>query len=370
MSRKKIPSQILLGIALIWLTSACGVGSDQNTSVINPDNLQHSWEINIGEIIQEAPIVVKDIAVLIDDAGDIHAFESETGESRWNFETPAKLWPRSLTSTLENVLIAGEDGRLITMTTRSGLAEWELFLDGDVVAPPLIDRYLAFTATSITNTGEDTDQKAEILAINASTGEILWRYSTTNQNLISPARGGDQLYVGGDDSQIGRLYALSAAEGELRWKYEVPEDVIKALHANDEVVVILDHQGTMTALNGNSGSQLWRSEFVANATWLMGTKDLVIFEDGSSLKAWNINSGKPVWEYSIPNKIVDQPIIQDSALFLLTQSGEIINLDPQTGAETWVFQSESKSPIGMVVASNQIFIADKDGILYAYVSEE
>lgn len=369
MSRIKLPSQILLAVTLIWLISACGVSSAQNTTVINPDNLLLSWEVNIGKSIQQAPIVVKDIVVLMDEAGEIHAFETETGENRWNFETPARLWPKSFTSTLANVLVAGENGRLLAMTTRSGLGEWELFLNGDVIEPPLIDRYLAFTSTSITNLEDDSDQKAEILAINASTGEILWRYPTTNQNLFSPIRGGDQLYVGGDDNITGRLYALSTADGELRWKYEVPEELINALHANDEAVIILDHQGTLTALNGNSGSQLWRSEFVANASWLMGTKDLLIFEDGSSIIAWNINSGELAWEYSVPSKLSDRPIIQNSALFLLTQSGEIINLDPQKGTESWIFQSECKSPTGMVLASNQIFIADKDGILYAYSSK-
>jgi len=353
------------------LTSACATSIDQGAAQVLPETIHPAWKANTGKTIPGSPVIVKDIVVLMNEDGEIQAFDTETGELRWNFETPSTLWPKSLSSTLEDVLIAGENGRLLTMTTRSGLGEWELFLNGDVISPPYIDRYLAFTATSIvaSDGDQDKDQKAELLAINASTGEILWRHTTTNQTLVTPARGGDQVYIGGDDGENARLYALSAAEGELRWKYEVPEDAIKALYANDEVVVILDQQGTLTALDGVSGSLRWRAEFVANVSWLTGTDGLVIFEDGEAIQVRDINTGDPIWKFQTTGRIVGQPIILNSELYLLMDMGVIFVLDPHSGIQAWQFQTESKTPAGMVIANNSIFITDQSGYLFAYTGE-
>ncbi|MBC8506615.1 MAG: PQQ-binding-like beta-propeller repeat protein [Anaerolineales bacterium] len=368
MPRNKLFIQLFLGLAFIILTTACSVNIAQDPKYTNPETLHLIWNANADSAISGAPVTVKDIVVVIHDDGKIQAIDNESGENRWHFETPAKLWPKSLNTTLDDVLIAGEDGRLIAMTTRSGLSEWELFLDGEVISSPLIDRYLIFAATSLVSSAEneDGDQEAELLAINASTGKILWRYVTDNETLVTPARGGDQVYVGGNAGDTTNLYALSAADGTKRWGFAAAEGAIKAIYANDDAVVILGEQGTLTALDGVTGFTLWRAEFVANISWLMGDEEFVIFEDGAAIQAWDINTGDLVWDYQIPHGVLPKPIVWNSELYLLTQAGEIVNLNLRSGKESWRFQTESNSPAGMTITDSAIFIADKDGYLYAY----
>ena len=350
----------LFSFILLFLIAACTANFGEPSSQLDHETLHLAWKTDTGATIQRAPVTVKDIVVLMHGENEIQAFESESGEGRWQFETPAKLWSNSLSNTLDDVLVAGENGRLIAMTTRSGLGEWENSLDGEVLHPPLVDRYVVFAATSAVESAED--QKAELLAINASTGKILWRYPTTNSKLVTPARGSDYVYMGGNDDDTMRLYALGAADGELRWKYEVAAGTIEAIYASDQ-------QGSLTAIDGISGSLSWQHEFVASVSWLIGTEDLLIFEDSASLQAWDIGTGDAVWDYPISAPVMGQPTILDDKLFLLSQTGEVIALDPQTGLEAWRYPTDSKSPAGMVIAQGWIFIADENGSLYAYSSQ-
>ena len=306
MIRKSYFGRLLLVPVFLFLITACVVNIGNQDIQLNPETLHLAWKVDTGATIQRSPVTIRDVVVLIHGESEIQAFELEAGELRWDFKTPARLWPNSLSNTLEDVLLAGENGRLIAMTTLSGLGEWEISLDGEVIHHPLIDRYVVFAATSAMNTSGD--QIAELVAINASTGKILWKYPTSNSELVTPARGGDLVYIGGNNGDAACLYAVGAAEGELRWKVDITQGIIKAIYANDSVVVILDQQGTLTAIDATSGSHLWQQEFVASVSWLTGTENLLIFEDSSSIHARDILTGEALWEKPLSKQIIDDSI--------------------------------------------------------------
>ncbi len=367
MIRKINFSRLLLVPVFLFLITACVVNIGNQGTQLNPETLRLAWKVDTGAAIHRSPVTIRDVVVLIHGESEIQAFEIEAGELRWDFKTPAKLWPNSLNNTLEDVLLAGENGRLIAMTTRSGLAEWEITLDGEVMHSPLIDRYVVFAATSALN--PSGDQIAELLAINASTGKILWKFPTSNSELVTPTRGGDMVYVGGNNDDLACLYAVDATEGVLRWKVDITQGIIKAIYANESVVVILDQQGSLTAIDATTGSNLWQQEFIASVSWLTGTENLLIFEDGASIQAMDIGTGDVVWENPLSAQIIDHPIIIADTLYTLTESGEVIAIDPQSGLEVWKYSTDSNSPAGMVITQDWIFVADENGFLYAYAGE-
>ena len=53
-------------------------------------------------------------------------------------------------------------------------------------------------------------------ALNASTGALLWSYTTGRQCESSPAVANGVVYVGSDD---GNVYALNASTGAKLWSY-------------------------------------------------------------------------------------------------------------------------------------------------------
>ena len=55
-----------------------------------------------------------------------------------------------------------------------------------------------------------------VYALNASTGALLWKYTTGYHVFSSPAVANGVVYVGSADNN---LYALNASTGALLWKY-------------------------------------------------------------------------------------------------------------------------------------------------------
>ena len=53
-------------------------------------------------------------------------------------------------------------------------------------------------------------------ALNASTGAMLWSYTTGSTIESSPAVANGVVYIGSDD---GNVYALNASTGALLWSY-------------------------------------------------------------------------------------------------------------------------------------------------------
>ncbi len=55
-----------------------------------------------------------------------------------------------------------------------------------------------------------------LYALNASTGDLIWKYTTGNDVITSPAVANGVVYVGSEDNHV---YALNASTGALLWKY-------------------------------------------------------------------------------------------------------------------------------------------------------
>jgi len=65
-----------------------------------------------------------------------------------------------------------------------------------------------------------------VYALNASTGELLWNYTTGDQiHVSSPAVAGGVVYIGSKDRNV---YALNASSGALLWNYTTGHAVVSS----------------------------------------------------------------------------------------------------------------------------------------------
>ena len=58
-----------------------------------------------------------------------------------------------------------------------------------------------------------------VYALDAETGELLWRFETDDVIRSSPTVAGGAVYVGSNDNHV---YALDAETGGLLWSYATP----------------------------------------------------------------------------------------------------------------------------------------------------
>ena len=82
--------------------------------------------------------------------------------------------------------------------------------------------------------------------MNASTGALLWRYTTGNYVSSSPAVAYGVVYVGSDDNNV---YALNASMGAVLWQYTTGGGVYSSPVVANGVVYIGSDDGNVYAFS-------------------------------------------------------------------------------------------------------------------------
>ena len=166
-----------------------------------------------------------------------------------------------------------------------------------------------------------------ITAWNATTGVMLWNFTTANEVSSSPAVANGIVYVasanwGGFANDVN-LYALDAATGQEVWGSSIYGEPSSPAVV-DGVVYITDIGGNVYALNAANGGKIW-----SGYTGLMGmganpavANGTVYFTGGSfnpdnvTIFALNATDGTTRWEQTYYGWTQTTPAIEDGRLFL------------------------------------------------------
>jgi outer membrane protein assembly factor BamB len=100
----------------------------------------------------------------------------------------------------------------------------------------------------------------DVYALDASTGALLWTYSTGSQSEVtsSPAVANGVVYVGsGTYSYPSYVFALNASTGALLWSYLTGNWVFSSPAVVNGVVYVGSYDGNVYALNATTGSLVW-----------------------------------------------------------------------------------------------------------------
>lgn len=154
----------------------------------------------------------------------------------------------------------------------------------------------------------------EVYAINADTGQLVWRFYTEGPVRFAPSVADDRVYVGSDD---GHLYCLDARNGSLLWKYRPGPTAEKVLGngrmislwpvrtgvlVEDGVVYgtagVFPYEGLyLYALDAQNGDVIWRNDTIGDHShemafggitphgYLLASEDLLYVPTGRAMPA-------------------------------------------------------------------------------------
>ena len=130
-----------------------------------------------------------------------------------------------------------------------------------------------------------------LYVIDASNGELIWRYETGDSVRASAAVAGGVVYVGSDDHN---LYAIDASSGELIWRYETGDSVRASAAVADGVVYVGSTDHNVYAINASSGELNWRYE-TGNNVWGSATvADGVVYVGSADHNVYAIDASNGV----------------------------------------------------------------------------
>lgn len=223
------------------------------------------------------------------------------------------------------------------------------------------------------------DYRGTVTLIDPSTGKRIWRQRLKLP--ISSAMGEtpDALVMG---SSKGDVIALSKVDGKTLWKTSVTSEVLAAPRGNQQSVAVLSLDSRLHGLDSQTGKPLWEFDASPPPLLLRGaTNPLVI--DGQVLLMgfasgqaglFRLSDGQPLWVDFIARphgrneleRMVDingQMAHVGPMVYIVTYQGKLVAMDLATMNTVW--SHDMSSYVGLVVAGDQLILADDEDNIYA-----
>jgi outer membrane protein assembly factor BamB len=232
-----------------------------------------------------------------------------------------------------------------------------------------------------------------VVAKNLSNGQTLWSFDLRSEGKSSvlsrfsadTARisGGigfsaDKLYMG---TENGEVFALDATSGQLLWRVPVKGEVLASPATGDGLVVVATTAGNLIGLDSDSGEQRWIFEDEQPALTIRGVSEPVIEAGGVVYGSGTgrvgillAERGYQAWEEAIAlpqgstdlSRLVDvdaKPIIVAGTLYTISFNGELVAMELRSGRQLW--KRDYASFRNMAVAGNILYLVDSTGGIYA-----
>jgi len=193
------------------------------------------------------------------------------------------------------------------------------------------------------------DGIAETLALEPTSGKILWRVDVGTPGRSAPTVVDGRLFVGTIDE---RLFALDVKNGKKLWVYQASAaaTVVFGQPAPAVVggtVIAGFGSGDIAALRAETGESIWSDTLGSSGTGnsivdFVSIHGLPVISGGTAyaisvgrvLTALDVRSGRRLWERAVSGK--DNLLIVGDFIFLLSEDQQLACLDKTNGHVLWV----------------------------------
>ena len=218
------------------------------------------------------------------------------------------------------------------------------------------------------------------MAINRADGDVLWDVELDSNLSGGVGVWGDGLFIG---SSEGEVIKLDAATGAQLWTTPLRGEILSPPQSNGRIVVAQTYDGKLQGLDFDTGELLWVYDSNVPVLTIRGTSTPIVDNDrvyagfaNGRVQAFDINSGAVVWEVRIAiprgrseiERIVDidgSMELAGGTLYVASYQGNVVAIDVRSGRKLW--QQKASSYSGVSQSFGNVYVADADGVLSAYM---
>ena len=222
------------------------------------------------------------------------------------------------------------------------------------------------------------DRYGVVHAYHSLTGKLLWQVEL--QRVISAGVGetAGLLLFGGD----AELFAVDKQNGELRWSRTLGSEVMSTPVSLGNTIVVHAIDGSISALNRNDGSVLWRHlEKVPSLSLrgsgkplIVGGSTVLVGTAGGQVIALNLSDGSLLWRATIATPRgrtdldrmvdVDADLAEaDGVIYASAYQGYVAAIQANNGRLIWTREISSLS--GIAVDGEALYVSDEAGDVWA-----
>ena len=297
------------------------------------------------------------------------------------------------------VVALSKDGKLLW--ERSIGEEWAAFTThGGRTMSPIIDGDLVIVNAAVSNWGTMANRSLRFIALDKRTGDIVYvatpggrPYDTAYPAPLIATINGTRLLVSGNGD--GGFHAIKPQTGEKVWSFIASKRSINTGVVVKGTTVIVSHGdenldssdlGMIGAIDGSQVGDIKQTKWAVKGLQFGFSSPLIDgdrvyqIENGSKMRAFNIETGKELWRQDLGTVQKAPPVLADGKIYVGTESGKFFILRPgPTRAEVLsevelplstnsVQQAEgTPEPIlaGAAISRGRVFFVSSDAV-YAF----
>lgn len=368
-----------------------------------PLTLEKVWEADVGDAsprrarLTSPPIVVDNYVFVLDAAAQVTSFDAETGAVVWRTELAPDIDERfrireifrgpdaaeigfggGVAFEQGRIFVTSGFGFVAALNAQTGEELWRVQTDAPARTPPTAYRGKVYLSTN-TN---------EFIALDQETGEKSWTFQSFEENArflssSSPAAAGDLVVA---PFSSGELVAFLADNGRSVWDLTLARqtrltslatlnDIAGSPVIDRGLIYVVSHGGRFSAIDIRSGQPVWESSIASlQMPWVAGDYIYLVSIEGE-LVCVSRNDGAIVWLTQLRRFENEKkkkgriswagPVLAGDALLLVSTEKEIVKVSPQTGEVMETKKLDGGSVVAPVVAGEKVFILTEKGKLVA-----
>lgn len=302
------------------------------------------WRVRAGSLLEFPPVVAYGRLYFGTNNGRFLAVEGETGDIAW--EKDFGLCTAASPVVADGVVYQGlmdphpcrehdqdAPGFMVAMDAETGEELWRFRAGVIESSPLLLDGVLYFGSW---------DKK--MYALDIETQEVEWTFETGDKIKSAPAYARGTIYFGSYDDKV---YAVDARTGELRWE----AGGVGNFYANPAVaygrVFIGNTDGRVYAFGARSGRLLWAratGDFVYSSAAVWNRTVYAGSYDGR-LYALDAGTGDVRWSFEAGGSISGAPTVVAGLVYFSTLEERTFALDARSGRKVWEFADGQYTPV-------------------------
>ncbi len=318
-------------------------------------------------------------------------------------ENPTQAWTARVAGGTDRVRLAaapvigsnklfavGSDGAISAFDKKTGARVWELDVDmDDDMRPSAFGGGVSYDNGTL----YATNGAGEVKALNAETGEMLWKVKPSGPLRGSPTIAFGQIFVMTQDNQI---IALNIADGTLAWDESGSATQsgvfgVAAPAAGQGTVIAGYSSGELSAYRYENGRTLWSDALARtnistrvssltdiDADPIIDSGRVYALGQGGRMAAYELVTGQRIWELNLAG--ISTPAIAGEWIFTLTDDARMLAIARSSGRVRWITQlqqfrdeEDREGPIfwtGPVLAGNHLWVASSRGEIWKLSSGE
>lgn len=279
-------------------------------------------------------------------------------EQAWTFKTRGPIgWASSPIVDKDNRILycASADSHVYALDADSGELVWKYDTGGPLLSSPVLygDKLTAVNASG------------KVIALSAKTGAKIWNYSCEDELLTTPVTHKDSLVV---STAKGRVINLDLASGALRWQQQFNEPIVSSPQRHVELLLFGTKQGYFQAVSLDHGKGIWTfpagSAIVASPATSV---DSVYFGTSEgTFYALEADNGGLIWEYPTNKPVVARAVISFTSVIFASHDKWLYCCEKYDGSLKWKGAVRGKVIANLVVHKDLVLTASHEGWLQAF----